>query len=176
MFGFSSVRFNFYPLGRRTGPVNSWERYGRRNNVIARTWHVPAVSTRKNTPRTRLALQCPLCSFQWDHDTLTVFCPVVNEHRQRESWLSPDWFWRRDGGTGTGTPPMSYKFIKASRNPRTGLLGADAWAKSNNNERRGQGLTTKMRFLSKEQRVMSHEQSGIGSFSNHWLTHFPFPG
>ncbi len=120
--------------------------------------------------RDNLKLKCSHCRFEWSHDTLTVRClaePVA--HAQREMWIHPTWMW------GKQQPFHYWKYLPASRNPRTGMFLAREMAKSKCNERRGQGLTTRTSRLEKEKRGISRAVSKIGGFSTRWQTRFPFP-
>jgi hypothetical protein len=170
MLAATRARFNFFPLGRRGGPSNQHLRASNdRNNVIARTWAPPDLKKTKHSPRHMLTLDCPLCKFRWDYETLTVYCPAEEAHNKREHWLAPDWRFHSE------QPYRYYNSMPLTYNPRTGQRLADGCARRNNNERREQGLTTYARFLQRDSTGMARQVSGIGSYGNRWETHFPYP-
>lgn len=165
----SRAHFNYYPLGRRAGPINAHERLGEQNNLVARTWKPPDQKKITHTTRDRLKLDCPLCKFKWDYETLTVHCPAVDSHNKREHWLEPFWFYKGK------QPYRYYKSMPVTFNPRTHQIMADNFAASNSNERRGEGLTTRARMLAREKQGMARYVSGIGDVYTQWETHFPYP-
>ena len=169
MFCSSRSALNFYPLGRRGGPVNKYLRYGVQNNTTSRTWGAPP-KTIVSTTRDRLTLDCPMCTFKWDFETLTVNCPSVEAHNKREHWLAADWVYKGEQAE------QYYRSMPVTFNPRTHQFMADGQARAKNNERRAQGLTTKNRMIHKQQTGMARDISGIGTFANRWETHFPYPG
>jgi hypothetical protein len=120
-------------------------------------------------PRNELKLKCSHCRFEWKHETLTVRCHAEATHEQREQWVHPTWMW------GLQQPHNYWKYLPATRNPRTGMLLAREQAKSHCNERRAQGLTSKTMRLERERRGISRAVSKIGVFSTRWQTRFPFP-
>jgi hypothetical protein len=170
MLRHTKPQFNFYPFGRKTGPLNNYEQRGLRNNYMTRLVDIPERKTVTQVSRHRLKLECPLCEFRWDFETLTVQCPGVKEHNQREKWLSPFWLYKRD------QPYKYYKYMPVTFNPRTHQFMADGFSRSNNNERRSQGLTGRVRCMQRESTGIPTYISGIGSYSTKWETHFPYPG
>ena len=168
----SSVLRSFFPLGYSHGPKNFEillppnNDDGHKNNTIKKlTGSVPPTLV----PRYDLKLMCNHCRFQWKHDTLTVRCHSEPSHNQREQWIHPTWMW------GLQQPYQYWKYLPATRNPRTHMMLAREQAKSHCNERRGQGLTAKSMRLAKEYRGIARGVSKIGNFSTRWATHFPFP-
>jgi hypothetical protein len=167
MLRFSTTVLNFFPLGMRTGPRNAYMAVPAATNYDTR---LPVtVKDVKRMRRDQLTLDCPMCRFMWDHETLTVHCPSDATHKKREHWLAHDWMW------GKQQPTKYYKAMPVTFNPRTHQFMADEAAKSMNNERRGQGLTTRIRNLAKQQRGISGEYCGIGKWSRRWSVHFPYP-
>ena len=170
MLSSSRTFFNFFPMGRRGGQANTYMRYGTQNNTTSRVWNSAAPPAHvKQMRRDQLHPECPMCTFRWDFETLTIHCPAVDDHNKREHWLAPDWKYRKH------QPYKYYKSMPVTFNPRTHQFMADAFAEAKNNERRGQGLTTKIRMLQKQQRGVSRYVSGIGSHNQRYETHFAYP-
>ncbi|AAZ11054.1 uncharacterized protein TEOVI_000421700 [Trypanosoma equiperdum] len=170
----TAVRLNFFPLGLSAGPLNSHILLPR-NNFDGRTTHgMKKIQGQSKDPqmvmsRDELKLRCEYCRFEWIHDTLCVRCPAQPSHDQREMWLHSTWMW------GKQQPYKYYKYMPAVRNPRTGMPMAREDARGMNNERRGQGLTTRTLNLEKERRGISRDVSRIGQYNTRWKTRFPFP-
>ncbi|RNF23477.1 hypothetical protein TcG_01472 [Trypanosoma cruzi] len=170
----TGVLMNFFPLGMYSGPINAHV-FLPNNNLDGRaTNHMKKIDGLTKDPqlvfsRNDLKLQCEYCRFQWVHDTLCVRCPAQPNHNKREMWLQPTWMW------GKQQPYQYYKYMPAVRNPRTGMPLAREDASGMNNERRGQGLTTKTLNIEKERRGISRAVSNIGKYNTRWQTRFPFP-
>nr|CCC90289.1 unnamed protein product [Trypanosoma congolense IL3000] len=168
------VRLNFFPLGLYSGPTNAHTLLPR-NNLDGRATHtMKKIQGQTKDPqmvmsRDNLKLRCEYCRFEWLHDTLCVRCPAQPSHDQREMWLQSTWMW------GKQQPYQYYKYMPAVRNPRTGMPLAREDARSMNNERRAQGLTTCTRNIEKERRGISRAVSNIGRYNTRWKTRFPFP-
>ncbi|CCW65617.1 unnamed protein product [Phytomonas sp. EM1] len=174
-FCVSPARFNFFPLGYTSGPKNRQILLppnnfdGRATNSMQKL-KSSSPNTTTMVSRDKLKLHCEHCRFFWIHDTLVVKCPAYpNEHNQREIWLQPTWTW------GKQQPYQYYKYLPLTVNPRTHMPLAREDAKSMNNERRAQGLTTRTRLLQKERRGISRQITGLGIYSQRWQTRFPFP-
>ncbi|KAH9600870.1 hypothetical protein LSM04_000290 [Trypanosoma melophagium] len=175
LMSLSVVRLNFFPLGMYSGPINAHVLLPSNNLDGRSTLNMKKIEGQTKDPqmvqsRDDLKLRCEYCRFEWIHDTLCVRCPAQPLHNQREMWLQPTWMW------GKQQPYRYHKYLPTVRNPRTGMLLAREDAEGMNNERRGQGLSTKTLNIEKERRGISRAVSKIGTFSTRWKTRFPFPG
>ena len=162
---------SYFPLGFSSGPLNK-HLSGPLNNELGHP--VERLRAGRTVPervqRHALQLKCHHCRFAWHFDTLTVRCNAEPKlHYQREHWLHPFWMWGKD------QPYEYHKYLGVTKNPRTGMFLARESAKSKNNERRSQGLTTRTMNMNSEQQGISREVCKIGQFSQRWQTRFPFP-
>lgn len=172
----NTIRFNYFPLGYKSGPENCQLVLPVSNfdsKALGNLKNPPVDRTKKTNSivknRRDLTLKCSYCEFRWKYDTLTVHC-LQKEHHQREMWLPPSWSWHHE------RPYQFYKSMHQSICPRTGLFLAHEDAKGNNNERRGQGLGTLTRRLELERRGISRYVAKYGSsFNQHWRVGFPLP-
>ncbi|CCW69834.1 unnamed protein product [Phytomonas sp. Hart1] len=174
-FGASLVRRNFFPLGYSSGPKNRQillppNNFDGRAVNSMRKLKSSTPSQELMVSRDKLKLFCENCRFCWVHDTLTVRCPAhPTEHNQREIWIHPTWTWGRQ------QPFQYYKYLPLTKNPRTLMPLAREDAKSMNNERRAQGLTTRTRLLQKDKQGIARRITGLGVRNLRWQTRFPFP-
>lgn len=160
---------NFFPLGRKSGPEGQLFPFSNIAPITERPPMPRKDGAIKFVSRNDLQLMCRHCRFEWRHDALSVRCPLDPEHQQRETWLPPDWTWG-------STQPLNYnRYYPHPQNHRTGQWWGPENAKSNNNERRAQGITRLWKTQQREQRGMARSVSKIGSFGTQWKTYFPFP-
>ena len=170
----TAVLANFFPLGRSRGPKNDQSRTKFNSLTSPVAHHQPITKEggegkEKPLKRGELQIKCPQCRFEWRQSTLIVFCPRHKNHIQRETWFHPTWMWGKQ-------QPLNYDTrIRMEVNERTGMIMAKENAKSMNNERRAQGLTSYNTRVARDRRGIARRVAGIGGFSNRWSTHFPYP-
>lgn len=169
----TNALLNFFPLGLTCGPVNKqvlcpMNNFDGSSNRLEKI--VPGVKDPNLRPREQLKLYCEHCRFEWQHDILRVRCVADPEaHNQREVGLHPTWMW------GKQQPYRYYDYMPVNIHPRTRMFLAREDAKGMNNERRGQGLTTRTRNIEEERRGIAWRKCGIGMTQKQWKTHFPYP-
>lgn len=160
---------NFFPLGHRVGPLA----FDKPNMAVGQDGYECRPSHRlvKVRRRADLKLQCRYCRFAWRFDSLCVVCPASPEHSRIEANLNHAWMWN----VSQADPKTAYKDLLGAFNPRTGLRLGMENAKSKNNERRAQGLTTNTLNKERYVRGVSARYIRMDSFSRRWHVRFPYP-
>ena len=166
MFGSSCPCRNFFPLGRKSGPLNASD-YLPPPSFSHKLWDL--VRPNKSVSRRELLQECEHCRYIWSHDRLLNWCPMHPWHTKAERWYRPDWIMH------IRNPKHSFKQLRTNVHPRTGAWISDEASRSKHNEPRTVGISSRAMHVLKDRAKLAVNISGLSGYRRLWKVKFPWP-